>query len=79
MKMTLKKHFQNKSSSHGFEQSVVQAWAKDRGFNANEIKDITIREDPCGERDMIQLCAVDYCTRYRTETVHKSVIEGWLK
>ena len=43
-----------------------------------EINGISVREDPCGRRDMIQLCANDCFGRYRTETFHKSVIDRWM-
>lgn len=77
--MTLEEYFQNKSSLYDTEQRILRAWAKKRGFDMTEINGISVREDPCGGRDMIQLCANDCFSRYRTETFHKSVIERWLK
>lgn len=77
--MTLEEYFQNKSSLHKAEQRILRAWAKKRGFDMTEINGISIREDPCGKKDMIQLCANDCFSRYRTDTFHKSVIEGWLE
>lgn len=77
--MQLDEYLGTKSRMHRFEQSVLRAWAKKRGFDMTEINGISIREDPCGGQDMIQLCAKDCFSRYRTETLHKSVIDRWLK